>query len=426
MRKNFACFVLMLFICFSLFAQLNESFSDGNFTTDPFWTGNTTDWQIITSSDVAIGAVNSNTLRLNAIAGSGVSYLSTQVTGNWGSAQSWGFFVGRRGQAYTAVNHMFIWLWASEPNLLSPTINGYRIRIGDDSGDDDLILEKVTNGVVTVILTGVTALPNNLTDVGFLLRITRSNAGKWEIFTSTLPSANGSGAVATDIPNAVNAGISQGSITDNTYAIFDNGYTGFVNAYGSGAPARATQEFDQVQLSFINGAMPVKLGSFNAYENGTGVRLAWNVLEETNVMDYEIQANENGMNFSSLGTVKAENRKSYAFMVDHRMHEFYRLKIIDFDGNAGYSHIINLRAKVDPVITVTLNPASTILNIEHPRIPVQSRLQLISSGGELIQQLVIPPNTAHSKLNMSGLPAGCYQLILITPQQRTGKMIVKK
>jgi hypothetical protein len=413
MGKNFSCLAAMLFISISLCAQLNDSFSDGNFTGNPAWGGNVADWQVVTSSDVAAGAVNSSTLRLNVATGSGSTYLSTQVTGSWGPAQAWGFFVGRRGQAYTAANHCIIWLWASEANLLSASINGYRIRIGDDAGGDDLVLQKVTNGAVTDILTSTTTLPNAITDAGFLLRVTRSNAGVWELFTSVLPTASGTGAVATDVPNAANASVPQGTVTDNTYTVLDNGYAGFANIFGSGAAARAGQEFDQVQLSFANNSLPVRLENFTAFSFDAGVRLSWDVLEETNVRAYEVQGSNNGSAFIIIGVLKAVNKKHYDFAYSNTSQlQFYRLKIIDVDGSISYSNTISIRIKT-AVLFKVIHAGNTV-RIEHPALPAKSVFRVVSAEGRLVKEYFILPNAIQTTLNIAALPRGWYCLTVIT------------
>lgn len=413
MGKNFLCLAAMLFISVCLCAQLNESFSDGNLTANPSWSGNNSDWQVVANSDVAAGAINSGTLRLNVATGSGSTYLSTQVAGSWGPGQSWGFFVGRRAQAYTAANHTFIWLWASEANLLSASVNGYRIRIGDDAGGDDIVLQKVVNGAPTDILTSATALPNGITDAGFLLRVIRSNTGVWEMFTSVLPSASGTGAVAIDIPNAVNAVVPQGSATDNTFSMFDNGHVGFANVYGSGTAARAAQEFDQIQLSFITGTMPVRLGNFIATSINTGVKLTWDVLEETNVAHYQVQGSGNGSGFTTLVSFKANGRKQYEVITTQS--KFYRLKIIDIDGSIGYSRTIALHAKQDQVLRVLYNKPANIISIQHPPVPAQSMLRLINAQGKLVEERSIPPNAGNTTLNISALPRGWYFIEWIAP-----------
>lgn len=413
MRKDLLCLAAMLFIFFDAVAQFNDSFTDGNFTADPPWHGNAADWQVVPSSDVGAGAINSSTLRLNVAAGTGVTYLSAAISGNWGNGQSWSFFIGRRAQAYTAANYTLIWLWANDENLLSPVINGYRIRIGDDSGGDDIMLQRVTNGIATDIVSAAT-LANGLTDIGFQLRVTRTNDGQWKIFTSTLPTLNGAGAIATD---AIDANILQAIATDNTYTAFDDGFIGFVNAYGSGTAARAAQEFDQVQLSFAAVTMPVKLKDLTASSNSYGTKLIWDVLEETNVLLYEVQCSLNGADFTSIATISAANKKTYAFMDVRNLaqNRFYRLKIIDTDGSFTYSHIVTLRSTTELKFTGRGRVAFS----SSPHI---STLSIISMDGRVLQKFLIPPNSTEAILNLSTLPAGCYSIVLTTPYRSLSRL----
>jgi hypothetical protein len=227
-------------------STLVESFTDGNFTSNPSWGGTTSRWQVVTSSDVAAGATNSNTLRLNVNSGTGTKYLRTQRTASWGTEQSWSFWLGRRAQAATDANHSIVWLWANSSNLSSSTVDGYRIRFGDNSGDDNIVLQRVTNGSATDILTSSGTVPNGLTDIGFMVRVTRTSSSLWTLYTSALPTSSGSGAVATAIPSAANTIVNQGSVTNSTYTNFANGYFGFVAVHSSGADARTGAEFDQL------------------------------------------------------------------------------------------------------------------------------------------------------------------------------------
>jgi beta-lactamase superfamily II metal-dependent hydrolase len=227
--------------------KLIDSFADGNFTASPVWGGTTTTWTVVTSSDVAAGATNSYTLRLNVTSAvAGTQYLRTQRTTTWGTSQSWSFWLGRRAQAATLANSSIVWLWANETNLTSSTVDGYRIRFGDDSGGDNIILQRVTNGVSTDILTSSGSVTNGLTDIGFMVRVTRTSGSVWTIYTSTLPTASGGGAVATAVPSAANTTVNQGSVTNSTYTTFTNGYFGFMAIHSSGTSARASAEFDQL------------------------------------------------------------------------------------------------------------------------------------------------------------------------------------
>lgn len=260
-------------------STLVESFGDGNFTANPAWGGTTSTWQVVTSSDVAAGATNSNTLRLNQTSGtSGTEYLSTQRGAPWGTSQSWSFWSGRRAQAATNANHSIVWLWANEPNLNSSTVDGYRVRFGDDNGDDNIVLQRVTNGVATDILTSTGTVPNALTDIGFMVRVTRTSGSVWTAYTSALPTSNGAGAVATAIPSAANTTVNQGGVTNSTYTNFGNGYFGYMAVHSSGTNARTGAEFDQLYFDTsstsplgksvaVSFDVATKPSSFRLYQN---------------------------------------------------------------------------------------------------------------------------------------------------------------
>lgn len=243
--------LLLLLSVTTVSAQtLLDSFGDGNFTASPAWGGNTTLWGVQVNSDAAAGATGSNTLRQNSGATTGTDYLSTQIA-TWSTSQEWGFWVGRRAQAYTLANQMYIWLYANEATLNNATVDGYRIAIGDDSGSPDKIrLEYIVNGAVSAtVITSTGGITNAITDIGFLVRVTRSSAGAWQIFTSALPTANGTGAIATAIPNSTNANVSQGTATNNTLVPAANGYFGVAALHSNGGNAIVTNEIDQIYFT---------------------------------------------------------------------------------------------------------------------------------------------------------------------------------
>lgn len=249
--KKLSLIFLILVLCLgteSWGQTLFDSFSDGNFTASPVWSGSTTNWGIQANSDAAAGANGSNTLRL-ASTGAATVYLSSQIS-SWTNSQEWGFWIGRRAQAFTAANQMYIWLYANEANLTSGTVDGYRLSIGDDSGGDDIRLEYIVNGAVSsTVLTSTGAITNGLTDIGFLIRVTRSSAGVWQLFTSTLPTTNGNGVIASTVPNSTNASVNQGSATNNTLVPASNGYIGVAALHSSGASALSSVELDQIYFT---------------------------------------------------------------------------------------------------------------------------------------------------------------------------------
>lgn len=405
---------------------MNESFDDGNFTAGPAWTGTVASWQIV-GSDVAAGAPNSNTLRLNVPAGSGIAYLSSQVMGAWGIAQRWAFFVGRRAQAYTATNYALIWLWCSEADLTAATADGYRLRIGDDSGGDEIVLQRVTDGVATNILVSAAAIPNNLTDVGFLLRVTRSANGAWELFTSPLPAASGSGAIATDEPSPVNTPVSQGSATDNLYHDFDNGFMGFANAYGSTSTARTAQEYDQVQLSFVPGVLPAKLRYLKARTDNGLTTISWQALLEQQLLRYEVLKSNNGLDFRKIASVPAEQKGLYVY-TDSQYSAgscFYRLRMVDGDGTGSLSYVVAATGNAAAGLRVFPNPATTIVTAHHPSAGENGRLLLMTVPGIRLKEIQLQEHSVLTEMDISGLSPGLYYLLFISGGYKIARMFVK-
>lgn len=332
---------------------LIDSFTDGDLTTDPAWNGDRTAFQIVTDSDVSTGATGSYTLRLNAPASSQTEYLSTQVTSMASTdGHSWSFWIGRRSLAYSSTNNVRIWLWANESNLESGTVDGYAVLIGDNTTNDEIRLSKITNGTPTHLIESSTALTNDLTDIGILIRVTRTNDGVWNLYSSAVPSTSGSGAVAGDLPSAANTPNNLGSVTDLTYSITDGGYVGVAITHTTSASAISTFEFDQFYFDRSSDSqLPVELITFNASIYGRAVDLRWETATEVNNYGFEVLRS-----YSPSGEIPlpSEYWEKIAFMPGHgnsnspqyylfkdknppAVNLIYRLKQIDTDGNFEYS-----------------------------------------------------------------------------------------
>ena len=117
--------LLLLLLPFSLFAQVIDDFSDGDFTQNPVWSGTTASF-----------IINSNKqLQLNA-EGEGVSYLSLAVTEH--ESMEWQFWI-REAFAPSGNNYTDVWLSADIADLNQPT-HGYFLRFGEGGSSDAITL----------------------------------------------------------------------------------------------------------------------------------------------------------------------------------------------------------------------------------------------------------------------------------------------
>lgn len=162
------CAALLFMLPIFAKAQLIDDFSDGDFTSNPEWTG--------TSS---LFRVNDNfQLQLNATE-AGTAWLSTAYE-NFEGNMEWKFYI-RLAYSPSGSNYANVYLSADKANLTEP-LNGYFLRFGEAGSEDAIELFKQEGNQTTSILRGT----NGLIASSFTLwvRVTRSAQGEWQLFVS--------------------------------------------------------------------------------------------------------------------------------------------------------------------------------------------------------------------------------------------------
>lgn len=147
--------------------SFQDDFSDGNFTTNPTWLGST-----------SIFIVNaSNELQLNDVAG-GASQLYTPVL--IADSTNWEFFFRLEFGPSTS-NQMRIYLMSDNSDLTG-SLNGYFIQVGESGSTDAIEIYRQTGTSTTLMLRATDGAVGN-DPAQARVRITRDNAGNWELFT---------------------------------------------------------------------------------------------------------------------------------------------------------------------------------------------------------------------------------------------------
>ncbi len=117
--------LFLLLLPFSLWAQVTDDFSDGDFTHNPTWSGTTA--QYIVNGN--------NQLQLNA-EGEGTAYLSLPITEF--ESMEWQFWI-REAFAPSGNNYTDVWLSADNADL-SQVSQGYFLRFGEGGSHDAIEL----------------------------------------------------------------------------------------------------------------------------------------------------------------------------------------------------------------------------------------------------------------------------------------------
>lgn len=176
-------------------------------------------------------------------------------------------------------------------------------------------------------------------------------------------------------------------------------------------PSFADDMYSCVTYSCI---IPVKLIDFSAVKTTGNISLNWSANTEVNFKNYVVERSIDGTNFSTVGTVAAQNLAAYSFQDNAlngaNMIVYYRLKMVDIDGRATFSKIVSVR--LDNIVKATLiypNPTTNVVTIkllQHLRS--NSILKITDAIGRTVMQKNIAATQNVIPLNVQALAAGKY------------------
>ncbi len=168
-------------------------------------------------------------------------------------------------------------------------------------------------------------------------------------------------------------------------------------------------------------ALPLKLLSFTAKKNGKANLLSWTTTNEINVDRFEVERSNDGREFNKIGMVSSRlavaSVHNYSFtdnspLTTHT--NYYRLKMIDRDGQFSYSPIRSLTTNNSQLtISIYPNPAKDNLQVEiNSDKKAALQLQVLSTDGKVLLSKSVITNEGSSlqNINISTLPKGSYLL----------------
>jgi hypothetical protein len=174
--------------------------------------------------------------------------------------------------------------------------------------------------------------------------------------------------------------------------------------------------------------LPVTLSSFTASANNCTVNLNWTSEIESDFNNYEVQYSSNGKDFTTVASLPAQaTSKNYSFQQNNppQGKAYYRLRMVDIDGNLDYSKTIAMKLDCGKrQVFVYPNPVTDVLNINITNSQDNStRAKLFDANGKLIysNNMISGTNT----VNMLNWPKGIYLLQLINTTEVQNIKIIK-
>ena len=154
----------------SLPAQITDSFSDGNISANPTWTGDTNKYKINSVLQLQLnGASVSDTACIS---------LRSPAIGN----TEWGFWV-KMGFSPSNSNYIKVYLVSNNPNLKG-ALSGYYVRIGETGSLDGVDLYRQNAKTSSKIIDGGSGRAAKA-NTPLRVKVTRDKDGNWDLYSDT-------------------------------------------------------------------------------------------------------------------------------------------------------------------------------------------------------------------------------------------------
>lgn len=180
---------------------------------------------------------------------------------------------------------------------------------------------------------------------------------------------------------------------------------------------------------------PVKLSSFTVNAKNSGAFLNWSVEnQDANSSHFEIERSANGTDFTQVGMVNATSnqKESYSYNdanINLAGTVYYRLKMVDKDGQFAYSDIKSVQfGNATFAVSLYPNPVQnmTKLNITLDQ-PQVIKVSVNNALGNVVQQFEISGQKGinEKSINLSSVPAGSYMIRIQAGQNRKTLSVIK-
>jgi hypothetical protein len=180
-----------------------------------------------------------------------------------------------------------------------------------------------------------------------------------------------------------------------------------------------------------------RLGQFTGGYSSGFVQLQWSTSTENEMKYFEIERSTDGINFRKIGKtlakgdVNIKTEYTYLDILADKGANFYRLVIIDKDGNFTYSKPITIGVeKGISLFVVYPNPFGKRVQVKfNSEGPDQATMRIIDNTGKVITTQTDPVQAGENRLtirNVDNLPGGIYYLELVTKDKNIRTKLIKQ
>ena len=223
------------------------------------------------------------------------------------------------------------------------------------------------------------------------------------------------------------------------YAFVDADENAIIDGFGATDVSAGTTE-STVNVSLGNSdfnsfftVFPVSFAVFTGAQMEKSVELNWTTASEISNEFFTVERSTTGENFNEIGEVAGAGYSRVAIDYDFTDDSptegtnFYRIRQNDTDGSISYSSIllIDFQGAAAGTMTVSPNPATNFLSVRLTENWAAESVSgmLLEASGRSVKEWQQRPGTSNS-IDLAGIPAGIYQLMMANGKNRRIQRIV--
>lgn len=155
--------------------------------------------------------------------------------------------------------------------------------------------------------------------------------------------------------------------------------------------------------------LPLNLISFTGKNTEKGNELTWKTTDEKAFSHFEIERSNDAKKFEKIGELTSNKSEFYAYLDNSPNLPFnssivyYRLKMVDLDGNFKYSKIINIDNAKENLLKIYPNPSTEYFRISNNE-KIES-IEIMDFSGKIIRNNIYK---ADNQYDIKGLAKGVY------------------
>jgi hypothetical protein len=164
--------------------------------------------------------------------------------------------------------------------------------------------------------------------------------------------------------------------------------------------------------------LPLTLMSFTVDDKSNNPVIRWTTSKEVNTKEFQLMRATGGEEFKCIATIRAKGNRNvtvsyqYSDTLNVDAVYYYRLKMIDIDGDITYSRIVSLVRKMPKgAFSIFPNPARSFTVVKHPVSRTQAELRIIDFSARVIKSFRIKANESRTDIDLNGIHPGTYKMV---------------